>query len=193
MGSQRVRHDSATFTFSLTYSCHQIRTITQFSLPDSSSVDFHQCYNLLSWSGLNLDFSVSIVGNPHPSSTYPALSPSQLSVLPWRYHWLGCHCASVPAGLLSWVSSSSLIVSNSHLLCPWYFCWFPHVVCVSCSILSLCNSVDCSPPDSSVHEVFQARILQWVAISWVEYYFFYVPVHLVQALVCLCASQVAEW
>ena len=26
--------------------------------------------------------------------------------------------------------------------------------------------MDCSPPGSSVHEIFQARILQWVAIPF---------------------------
>jgi len=34
------------------------------------------------------------------------------------------------------------------------------------SCLTLCNSVDCSPPGSSGHGVFQARILEWVAISF---------------------------
>ena len=29
---------------------------------------------------------------------------------------------------------------------------------------TLCNPMDCSPPDSSVHEILQARILEWVAI-----------------------------
>ena len=28
--------------------------------------------------------------------------------------------------------------------------------------LSLCNHMNCSPPDSSVHGIFQARILEWV-------------------------------
>ena len=28
-----------------------------------------------------------------------------------------------------------------------------------------CDSMDCSPPGSSVHGIFQARILEWVAIS----------------------------
>ena len=32
--------------------------------------------------------------------------------------------------------------------------------------LTLCNPVDCSPAGSSVHEIFQARILEWVAISF---------------------------
>ena len=28
---------------------------------------------------------------------------------------------------------------------------------------TLCNPMDCSPPDSSVHRILQARILEWVA------------------------------
>ena len=31
---------------------------------------------------------------------------------------------------------------------------------------TLCNPMDCSPPGSSVHVILQARILQWVAISF---------------------------
>ena len=34
------------------------------------------------------------------------------------------------------------------------------------SCLTLCDPVDCSPPDSSVHGIFQARTLEWVAISF---------------------------
>ena len=37
-------------------------------------------------------------------------------------------------------------------------------VCVQ-SCLTLCNSMDCGLPGSSVHGIFQARILEWVAIS----------------------------
>ena len=32
--------------------------------------------------------------------------------------------------------------------------------------LTFCNPMDCSPPGSSVHEILQARILEWVAISF---------------------------
>ena len=32
--------------------------------------------------------------------------------------------------------------------------------------LTLCDIMDCSPPDSSVHGIFQARTLEWVAISF---------------------------
>ena len=31
---------------------------------------------------------------------------------------------------------------------------------------TLCNTMDCSPPGSSVHWIFQARILEWVAIPF---------------------------
>ena len=33
------------------------------------------------------------------------------------------------------------------------------------SCLILCDHMDCSPPGSSVHDISQARILEWVAIS----------------------------
>ena len=32
--------------------------------------------------------------------------------------------------------------------------------------LTLCNPVDCSLPGSSVHGIFQAKVLEWVAISF---------------------------
>ena len=34
------------------------------------------------------------------------------------------------------------------------------------SCQTLCNPMDCSPPGSSVHGIFQARILEWVASSY---------------------------
>ena len=34
------------------------------------------------------------------------------------------------------------------------------------SCLTLCNSMGCSPPGSSKHGIFQARILEWVVISY---------------------------
>ena len=43
-------------------------------------------------------------------------------------------------------------------LCLW---WFSHKV-----VSESCDPVDCSPPGSSVHGISQARILEWVAISF---------------------------
>ena len=34
------------------------------------------------------------------------------------------------------------------------------------SLVQLCDPVDCSLPGSSVHGISQARILEWVAISY---------------------------
>ena len=44
-------------------------------------------------------------------------------------------------------------------------------VCVRALSLSqscptLCDPMECSPPGSSVHEIFQARRLEWIAISF---------------------------
>ena len=37
---------------------------------------------------------------------------------------------------------------------------------VAQSCPTLCHPVDCSPPGSSVHGILQARVLEWVAISF---------------------------
>ena len=50
-----------------------------------------------------------------------------------------------------------------------FFCWFCLWI-TSCawtvaqSCWTLCGHMDCSPPGSSVHGIFQARILEWVAV-----------------------------
>ena len=38
-------------------------------------------------------------------------------------------------------------------------------VLVAQSCLTVCDPMDCSPPDSSVHGILQARLLKWVATS----------------------------
>ena len=45
------------------------------------------------------------------------------------------------------------------------------MVCGCCLVAKLCpqlfgDPMDCSPPGSSVHRILQARILEWVAISF---------------------------
>ena len=46
-----------------------------------------------------------------------------------------------------------------------------HVSICCCSLFAqscptLCNPIDCSPPDFPVHRISQAKILEWVAISF---------------------------
>ena len=68
--------------------------------------------------------------------------------------------------LLTSTSSRALEIPS---LSPSFFHSFQkslreHEVTQSCP--TLCDPVDCSPPDSSIHRIFQARILEWVAISF---------------------------
>ena len=44
-------------------------------------------------------------------------------------------------------------------------CYCVHVCSVTQSYPALCDPMDCSPAGSSVHGIFQARIVEWVAIS----------------------------
>ena len=37
---------------------------------------------------------------------------------------------------------------------------------VAQSCLTLCDPMECSPPGSSIHGIFQARVLEWVAIAF---------------------------
>ena len=41
-----------------------------------------------------------------------------------------------------------------------------HLSPPSCTHARSCNPIDCSPPGSSAHGLFQARILEWVVISF---------------------------
>ena len=49
-------------------------------------------------------------------------------------------------------------------------CWCVDYIFVLCtqslSRIQLCSPMNCSPPGSSVHGIFQARILEWVSISY---------------------------
>ena len=41
-----------------------------------------------------------------------------------------------------------------------------HFLAVKVKCPTLCNPINCSLPGSSVHGIFQARVLEWVAISF---------------------------
>ena len=49
-------------------------------------------------------------------------------------------------------------------ICELLTCVNVHSVAQLCPIL--CNPMNCSLPDSSVHGIFQAKILEWVTISY---------------------------
>ena len=47
---------------------------------------------------------------------------------------------------------------------PWVRADICCLITKSCP--TLCDPMDCSPQGPSVHEIFQARLLEWVAISF---------------------------
>ena len=55
-------------------------------------------------------------------------------------------------------------LSRGEELTPWDLLGKMSEVAQSC--LTLCNPMDGSPPGSSVREIFQARVLEWVAIAF---------------------------
>ena len=53
--------------------------------------------------------------------------------------------------------------------CRWVLYRLSHTEIAAKSLQScptLCDPMDCSHPGSSVHEIFQARVLEWVAIAF---------------------------
>ena len=53
-----------------------------------------------------------------------------------------------------------------HVCLNRYQLWWPKASEVAQSCPTLCDPMDCSPPGSSVHGVFQGRVLEWAAISF---------------------------
>ena len=82
---------------------------------------------------------------------------SKLSTLLSEQNW--CFVIKTKQKHKPWVGSS-----QAHS-----FCLLTSVAALSCMCaqlcLTLCNPMDCSLPGSSLHGLFQARILEWAAIS----------------------------
>ena len=94
-------------------------------------------------------FSFSII----PSKEHPGLisSHAQLFATPWT----AAHQAPLSMGFSRQGYWSGL---------PFPSLMHESEVAQSCP--TLCDPMDCSPPGSSVHGISQARILEWVAISY---------------------------
>ena len=69
-----------------------------------------------------------------------------------HYKW------SYEAGPASWASSLPLMSSSSHPAAA-------AAAKLRQSCPTLCDPIDGSPPGFSVHGIFQARVLEWVAIA----------------------------
>ena len=66
-------------------------------------------------------------------------------------------------GFLSTILPGKPYMKSYYLVC---MCMF------SCSIVTLCNSMDSSLPGSSAHGIFQARVLEWGAIAFSNTYIY---------------------
>ena len=71
------------------------------------------------------------------------------------------HCRQILYHWATWETIHTYMHTNRCVYIRMYS------VCVGAqSCTTLCNPMDCSPPGSSVHGILQARILEWVAISY---------------------------
>ena len=59
------------------------------------------------------------------------------------------------------------VISLTFEIYTYWWWWFSHQV-----VSHSCDPMDCSPPGSSVHGTFQARILEWIAISFSIYTYY---------------------
>ena len=104
------------------------------------------------------------------------------SVLAWRIPGTGGPGGWPSMGSQSWTRLKRLSSSSSSSRCNLWLIRRVYViiklfnsqvlcekkvkVLVTQSCLTLCDPMDCSPPDSPVHEFPRPRILKWVAISF---------------------------
>ena len=107
----------------------------------------------------------------YENSSYWASSPN-LGILSHLYFSLFSECVVFSHRFLIniFIMTSAIqhIFPNVYWMCTGYLCTTVCVcVCVCVlSYLTVYSPIDCSPPGFSVHGIFQARILEYVAISY---------------------------
>ena len=103
-------------------------------------------------------------------SSVQSLSRVQLFATPWTATLQASLSITNSQSLLKLMSIESVMPSNYLILCcpllllPSVFPSITSSITQSCP--TLCDLMEYSPPGSSVCGVFQARILEWVAISF---------------------------
>ena len=100
--------------------------------------------------------------------TVQSLNHVWFFVIPWTAAHQASLSFTISQCLIRFMSTESMKLTNHLILystAKWISYTYIYVQMLSSSVVSLCDSMDCSPPGSSVHGIFQARILEWVAIS----------------------------
>jgi len=108
-------------------------------------------------------FCFTLIPTTSDLKSQATLGISSLTKLP--KNWWVCILSAPSSRKLSlflwaWVKHST-IQNTQHV-----FIYLPYVCLCDQSYPTLCDLMDYSPPSSSVHGIFQARILEWVAISF---------------------------
>ena len=138
------------FQSSLCVHCHDIKpvcTAVQLPLP-GSFVRPH-------WSLAPTELCLLVPVSPGPRQPPSCSSSSSFLLAPGSHHPTFCLC--------EFDYSNYFIEVELHNICPLKV---KVRVLVSQLCLTLCDPIDCSPPGSSVHEILQARILEWVAFPF---------------------------
>ena len=132
---------------------HDYRSSWTAPLPQFSSQWFLECWFLTSPINLSSNNLPAIASLRILLFTYSSVRSSFITLL----FWITCNEFCFPPGIL---------------LIPQVFVKSIRKVKVLVAQLSptLYNPMDCSLPGSSVHGIFQARILKWVAISFTRGY-----------------------
>ena len=136
MGSQRVGHDWAT-SLSLSQRLERTAQNKQTAHNDKGSLPAGSCHH------------ISLV-SVHPRS-----------YISMRHHSLTYHLNSLMRS-----KAFQDYQVQGEFRCRNYFKGTDAYGLVTKSCLTLCNPMDCSLPGSSVHEILQARTLEWAAISF---------------------------
>ena len=134
--------------------------------PSGSSIHGISQANILEWVAISFSGGSS--------------QPGDRTHIPWIdrqiiYHGGTREALTVHYILIIWVSSDTIVKGcavcavsegsswSNREMTPWSEVKWSGVA-QSCP--TLCNPMDCSPAGSSIHGIFQARVLDWVAISF---------------------------
>ena len=92
-------------------------------------------------------------------------------ILAWRIPWMEKpgRLQSMGSQRVGQLSDFTYLLTYSHLYMTTgktiaFIPWMKVLVIQTC--MTLCDHMDCSPPGSFVHRISQAKVLEWVAISF---------------------------
>ena len=105
-----------------------------------------------------------------PSISHEVMRPDTMIFIFWMLSFKPTFSLSTFTFIKRLLSSSSLsairVVSSAYLRLLIYIYMYIIAVSLLNHIWLFCNPMDYSPPSSSVYGIFQARIMDWVAISF---------------------------